>query len=159
MMEWLNRVIAENRVYEWEALLDDWVFLAMGGFLLFELVRLALRKALSWNVIGDTVTNYVTLFAYLGLSFVLLGAFYVGAYYFVYEHLSLMRIPITPWSIALCVVLADLAYYWEHRFTHRSAWAGRPTPSTTARPTSTSPWPTASARWTGSFRCSSTSRW
>ena len=30
-----------------------------------------------------------------------------------------MRIPTTPWSIALCVALADLAYYWEHRFTHR----------------------------------------
>ena len=119
MIEWLNRVIAENRVYEWEVLLDDWVFLAMSGFLLFELVRLAVRKALKWNVIGDTVTNYVTLFAYLGIAFVLLGAFYVGAYYFVYEHLSLLRIPITPWSIALCVVLADLAYYWEHRFTHR----------------------------------------
>ena len=29
--------------------LDDWMFLAMSGFLVFELVRLALKKALSWN--------------------------------------------------------------------------------------------------------------
>ncbi len=49
MMELLNQVIPETRVYEWEVLLDDWMFLAMSGFLVFELVRLALKKALSWN--------------------------------------------------------------------------------------------------------------
>ena len=55
----------------------------------------------------------------------LLGVFYVGAYYYVHENFRLLDIPITPWSIALCVVLADFAYYWEHPFTHRSgiAWA------------------------------------
>ena len=124
-MEFLNYAIPDYRVYEWEVLLDDWVFLAMSGFLLFELARLALKKALSWNVIGDTVANFATLFAFIGISFVLLGAFYVGAYYYVHEHFRLMGIPITPWSMALCVVLADLAYYFEHRFTHRVgiAWA------------------------------------
>ena len=124
-MEFLNDAIPAYRIYEWEVLLGDWVFLAMSAFLLFELARLAVKKALSWNVIGDTVTNFVTLFAFIGIAFVLLGAFYVGTYYAVHEHFRLMDIPITPWSVALCVVLADLAYYWEHRFTHRVgvAWA------------------------------------
>ena len=118
-MEFLTEAIPVDRVYEWEILLDDWIFLAMSAFLLFELARLALKKALNWNVIGDTLANFVTLFGFLGISFVLLGAFYVGAYYTVHEHFRLMDIPVAPWSIALCVVLADLAYYWEHRFTHR----------------------------------------
>ena len=124
-MAFLNDAIPAYRIYEWEVLLGDWVFLAMSAFLLFELARLAVKKALSWNVIGDTVTNFVTLLAFIGIAFVLLGAFYVGAYYAVHEHFRLMDIPITPWSVALCVVLADLAYYWEHRFTHRVgvAWA------------------------------------
>ncbi|MYF12744.1 MAG: sterol desaturase family protein [Gammaproteobacteria bacterium] len=124
-MEFLNQAISEHQIYEWEILLDDWIFLAMSAFLLFELVRLAVDKALTWDVMGDTVTNFVTLFAFIGIAFVLLGAFYVGTYYFIYEYYRLMTIPITPWSVALCVVLADLAYYWEHRFTHRVgvAWA------------------------------------
>ena len=118
-MEFLNAAISENRIYEWEVLLDEWIFLAMSAFLLFELTRLALKKALTRNIIGDTVTNFVTLFAFIGIAYLLLGAFYVGVYYYVYEFFRLMTIPITPWSVALCVVLADLAYYWEHRFTHR----------------------------------------
>ncbi len=76
-MEFLTGAIPETRVYEWEILLDNWVFLAMSGFLLFELVRLALKKALSRNLIGDTVTNFVTLFAFIGIAYVMLGAFYV----------------------------------------------------------------------------------
>ena len=124
-MDFLNQAITETRIYEWEVLLDNWVFLAMSAFLVFELLRLAAKKALGWSVIGDAVTNYVTLVAFIAIAFVLLGAFYVGSYYFVYEYFRLMTIPITPWSIALCIVLADLAYYFEHRFTHRVgvAWA------------------------------------
>ena len=124
-MDFLNQAITEARIYEWEVLLDNWVFLAMSAFLVFELLRLAAKKALRWSVIGDAATNYVTLVAFIAIAFVLLGAFYVGSYYFVYEYFRLMTIPITPWSIALCIVLADLAYYFEHRFTHRVgiAWA------------------------------------
>ena len=119
MLDFVNTVIPDYRVYEWEVLLDDWFFLAASAFLLFELVRYGFRKALSWRLIGDAITNFVTLFAFLGISYGLLAAFYITAYYHAHEHWRLLDIPITPWSIALCVVLADLAYYWEHRFTHR----------------------------------------
>ena len=124
-MPFFSQVIPENRIYEWEVLLGDWLFLAMSALLVYELFRLAWKKALNWNVIGDTATNFVTLFAFFVIAYVLLGVFYVGAYYFVHDNFRLMDIPITPWSIALCVVLADFAYYWEHRFTHRVgiAWA------------------------------------
>ena len=124
-MPFLNQIIPEHRIYEWEVLLGDWLFLAMSALLVYELFRLAWKKALNWNVIGDTATNFVTLFAFFVIAYVLLGVFYVGTYYYFHENFRLMDIPITPWSIALCVVLADFAYYWEHRFTHRVgiAWA------------------------------------
>ena len=118
-MDFLNQVFSENQVFAWETRIADWFFYASILFLLFELVRLLVRKSLNWQVIGDTVTNFVTFFAFFVSNILVLGIFYVGAYYLIYEYLSIARIPITPWSIALCVVAADFAYYWEHRFTHR----------------------------------------
>ncbi|MYH32885.1 MAG: sterol desaturase family protein [Gammaproteobacteria bacterium] len=118
-MDFLNQVFSENQVFAWETRIADWFFFASILFLLFELVRLLVRKSLNWQVIGDTVTNFVTFFAFFISNILVLGIFYVGAYYLIYEYLSIARIPITPWSIALCVVAADFAYYWEHRFTHR----------------------------------------
>ena len=61
----------------------------------------------------------------MAVSFVALAALYLGVYYTVHEYFSLTQIPVTPWSIALCVLLADLAYCFEHRFSHRVgiAWA------------------------------------
>lgn len=118
-MDFLNQVFSENQVFAWETRIADWFFYASILFLLFELVRLLARKSLNWQVIGDTLTNFVTFFAFFISNIVVLGIFYVGAYYLIYEYLSIARIPITPWSIALCVVAADFAYYWEHRFTHR----------------------------------------
>lgn len=55
----------------------------------------------------------------MAVSFVALAALYLGVYYTVHEYFSLTQIPVTPWSIALCVLLADLAYCFEHRFSHR----------------------------------------
>lgn len=118
-MDFLNQAFSENQVFVWETRIADWFFYASILFLLFELVRLLVRKSLNWQVIGDTLTNFVTFFAFFISNIVVLGIFYVGVYYLIYEYLSIARIPITPWSIALCVVAADFAYYWEHRFTHR----------------------------------------
>ena len=118
-MDFLNQVFTGNEVSGWETLIADWFFYFSIVFLLFELARLLVMKSLNWQVIGDTLTNFVTFFAFFLSNIVMLGFFYVGVYYLIYEYLSVARIPITPWTIALCVVAADFAYYWEHRFTHR----------------------------------------
>jgi len=55
----------------------------------------------------------------MAITYGLLGAAYVAVFYHAWTHWSLVQLPITPWSVALCVVLADFAYYCEHRFTHR----------------------------------------
>ncbi|SAY38795.1 hypothetical protein FLM9_763 [Candidatus Synechococcus spongiarum] len=74
---------------------------------------------LGWKVIADAFTNFITLAAYITISFVALAVLYLGVYYTVYQYFSLTQIPVTLWSIAFCVVLADLAYYFEHRFLDR----------------------------------------
>ena len=123
-MEQLTAIFSETQIFEWEESIGNWFFWFSLVFLLFELIRLRIKGKLKWNVITDSVTNFITLAMYLGIVF-LISAFYFGAYYVVYEYFSFTQIPITIWSIALCVVLADFAYYWEHRFTHRVgiAWA------------------------------------
>ena len=118
-MDFLHQVFSENEIFVWETAIGNWFFVGSIAFLLFELARLMARKSLNRQVIGDTITNFVTFLAFYVFNIVLIGVFYVSVYYFLYEYLSLARIPITPWSIVLCVVLADFAYYWEHRFTHR----------------------------------------
>ena len=115
----MNHIISPEQVYGWETALDRWVFYATTAFFLVELVRLAVRRMLGWNVVTDALTNFITFAAYTTISFVALTALYLVVYYTVYEYFSLTQIPVTPWSIALCVVLADLAYYFEHRFLHR----------------------------------------
>ena len=105
----MNHAISPEQVYGWELALDGWVFWATSAFFFVELVRLAVRRMLGWNVIADALTNFLTFAAYITISFVALTALYQGVYYTVHEYFSLTQIPVTPWSIAPCVVLAVLA--------------------------------------------------
>ncbi|MBE1285857.1 MAG: sterol desaturase family protein [Rhodobacteraceae bacterium] len=117
-MEFLSKTYSEWQVYAWEVSLGDWFFALSLAFLAFELARLATKKALSWNLLGDTVANFVTLALFIAMNLAMTGLV-VAAYYYVYENFSLTQLPINGWTILLCVLLADLVYYWEHRFMHR----------------------------------------
>ena len=123
-MDWLFRPITEMAVYDWELYLGDLFFVLSLGFLAFELVRYGLRKTLNWTLAGDTVTNFITMALSLGIGYVLLGALYLSAYAY-FHQFAIFDIGVNWVTVVICVVLADLAYYWEHRFTHRVgiAWA------------------------------------
>ncbi len=123
-MAYLEQTFSEWQLYAWYEQINDWFFLIFLAFLGVELLRLLFKRALTWNILGDTVTNFVTLTAFIGLYYILLGAFYIGIFYVFHEY-RLFDIPITLWSVLLCFLLGDMAYYWEHRFSHRVglAWA------------------------------------
>lgn len=123
-MDFLLRPVTDLELMLWEQSLDYWVFALALGFLGFELVRYLVLKRLNWTLVGDAVTNFITLGFFLVLSYLLLGAFYVSAYFYT-ARLAIFDIDTNWLTIAACVVLADFAYYWEHRFTHRVnvAWA------------------------------------
>lgn len=118
-MEFLTATFSEYTINDWSVLLDNWFYIASLAFLAVEVLRLLIKRGLTWNIVADGIANFITLYAFIGLYYVLLGAFYVSIYYFVFENFRVTTIPISAWSICLCVVLADFAYYWEHRFTHR----------------------------------------
>lgn len=93
-------------------------------FLAFELIRYLLRKQLSAKLLVDTANNFITLALFIGLSYLLLAAFYLSAFSYV-SQFALLDIQINWATTIICVVLADLLYYWEHRLMHRVnlAWA------------------------------------
>ena len=105
------------QIYEWELIIDDWFFVFAMVLLLIELIRLAVRRDLGWNTIGDVVANFATLLLHLVVIAVSAGA-YLGAMYLIYPDYSLTMLPNNGFTIAACILLADLAYYWEHRVAH-----------------------------------------
>ncbi len=123
-MEFLLNPLSEFQITKWEELIDYWFFTFALGFLAFELIRYAVLKKLNWTLLGDTITNYITLGLFLGLSYLLLGTLYLGSYFYV-QQFAVFDLDINWLTVAICILLADLAYYWEHRFTHRVnlAWA------------------------------------
>ena len=101
-----------------EVFIDNWFFVLALGFLVFELIRYWVFRKLSWALIGDTLTNYVTLALFIGITVLVLGAFYVAAFYYVWQF-AIFDIEVNWLTVLICIVLADLVYYWEHRFLHR----------------------------------------
>jgi len=117
-MEFLSRHIDPDFLALWERLIDDWFFLFAICFLAFELIRYGIKQKLSMDLAKDTLTNFVTLAMFIGIIF-LIGAAYIAVFFIVYEYYSLTQLPLNGWTLVLCIVLADIAYYWEHRAMHR----------------------------------------
>lgn len=123
-MEFLTQLLTVNEVSSIEAWLDDWFFVLAFGLFFLECLRYAVKKKFTKNLLGDSITNFITL-----ALFIVIGAFvgtaYVGIFFYVYENFSIAELPLNGWTILCCIVLADLAYYWEHRFLHMNgfAWA------------------------------------
>ena len=123
-MDWLTRPLSELALYGWEEFLGEWILYLSIAFLAVEFLRYLVIKKLNWKLAGDTVANFVTFAMFLAITVLLLGALYVSTYFY-FSRFALFTIDINWATVILCVIAADLAYYWEHRFTHRVgiAWA------------------------------------
>jgi sterol desaturase/sphingolipid hydroxylase (fatty acid hydroxylase superfamily) len=124
MIDFLFTPIAPPSVAAFDDWLNNWVFAGALVFLALELVRYRLKGRLSWDIILDALTNFATLAMFLVSTFVLLGGIYVWSVYGSAEF-AIFDIEVNLATILICIVLADLLYYWEHRFMHRLnfAWA------------------------------------
>lgn len=120
-MEFMNTLYSEAQLYAWEVELGDWFYVLSLVFLGFELLRLAAKKMLSWNLIGDTISNFITQVGFIIIAFAIFGAS-LGLQFYVFENWSIAQLPINGWTIAASIVFADVIYYWEHRFEHRNAF-------------------------------------
>lgn len=117
-----SNTISASTLQAVEQFLSDWFFVFSLAFLGIELIRYAIVKKLNWSLAGDTLTNFATQILFFAVSYLLFFAFYVSALYWVYQF-AWFDIPINGWTLLALIVLADLAYYWEHRFSHRVALA------------------------------------
>ncbi len=124
MFDFLFTPIAPPVVANWDATLNDYFFIGALVFLALEFVRYALMGRLTWRIVGDALTNYVTLGMFILVTIFLLGGLYVMATYDI-QPWALFDIETNLATVLICIVLADLLYYWEHRLMHRLnfAWA------------------------------------
>lgn len=123
-MEWLLRSITASELEAVEVFLTDWMYLITLVFLAIELIRYAVQKRLTWSLAGDTLTNFVTQGLFIVITVLVFVSFYVSALFFAHQFAP-VTIETNVWTLGVCVLLADFAYYWEHRFSHRVAvaWA------------------------------------
>ena len=123
-MEFLITPFSTDDIWWLETFINDWFFVIAIALFVVEMLRYALKKQFSRDLLGDSVANFITLGAF-GLIVALVALTYAGIFFFVYDNYRIADLPLTLWTILSCIVLADLAYYWEHRFLHKNgfAWA------------------------------------
>ena len=117
-MNFWDHIYDSWAIYEWELLAEDWFFVAAMLFFSVEIIRLIVKGEMSWRTAGDVAANFITLAAHLGLVLLVAGA-YMASFYWVYENASLIQLPNNLYTIGLCILACDLAYYWEHRMAHQ----------------------------------------
>lgn len=117
-MEWMDQIISEDALYYFDNFIQDWGMLISVAILFIEMIVIAFKKHFSANLLGDALTNFATLGMFI-LVYLVIAGLYVGGFYWVYENASITQLPINGWVIVACIILADLVYYWEHRFMHR----------------------------------------
>ena len=71
-MEFLTAAISEYEVYDWNMVLDYWMFLVSLAFLGLEAVRLLLKKLMTRKLLGDGITNFVVFYAFIFIYYVAL---------------------------------------------------------------------------------------
>ena len=120
--------------YNWEWPEVEYVFYVLNDLSLFyliipifliELVRYAFKKRLSDGLAADTVANVITFGAFLAIEYFLGLLLVTKLYFWVHLNFSLPHLPINLVTIVFAILLADFAYYWDHRMMHRigMGWA------------------------------------
>lgn len=96
----------------------DQVFLLIGAaILLIELAEMLFKGELRTKTIAEMLASASTQIPYVAVQTLIL----TGAYslYWVIAYALPWSIPVTWWSVLLVVLIADVAYYWEHRIAHQ----------------------------------------
>jgi sterol desaturase/sphingolipid hydroxylase (fatty acid hydroxylase superfamily) len=123
-MDFLTEIFSPDEIWGLEVWINDWFFVLAIGFFIVECLRYAVKKEFTKNFLGDSIANFVTLGLFI-IILAIVGAAYAGVFLYVYDNFRITDLPLTGWTIVCCIVLADLAYYWEHRFLHMNGfgWA------------------------------------
>ena len=95
----------------------DEVFFMIGiAILLIEIGEMLFKGEFKAKTFWEMVASASTQIPFILVNtFILTGAY--GVYYIIAE-VTPWSIPVTWWSLALVLLLADITYYWEHRIAH-----------------------------------------
>ena len=118
-MDLLNTLFSDETIYYFENFIQDWGMLIAIGILLLEMVVIAFKKKFTLNLLADSITNFVTFAMFFAIGYLAVAVAYLAVFYWVYLNFSFTQLPTTGWTVVACIILADIIYYWEHRFMHR----------------------------------------
>lgn len=120
MIEFLSKQLDWINVNYWFYVFNDlsllYIILPFFGL---ELIRYAWLKRLSKNLILDSIANIITFGAFFLIEIILGILAITKVYYWLYNNASLPHLELNWATIISCILLADFAYYWEHRTMHR----------------------------------------
>ncbi|MEM6481801.1 MAG: sterol desaturase family protein, partial [Pseudomonadota bacterium] len=96
----------------------DQVFMfVFAAILLIEIAEMLFKGEMSGKKTWEMLASASTQIPYVAVQSLILTSAY-GLYWIISSALP-WSIPITWWSIVLVVLIADIAYYWEHRIAHQ----------------------------------------
>ena len=120
MIDAFTRALNWDTVLGWFHVLNDLSLVyVIVPFFFVELIRYTFLKRLSFDVIGDSVANVITFVCFVAIEYALGILFVTKLYFWIYANLSLPHLSLNWVTIVTCVLLVDLAYYWDHRMMHR----------------------------------------
>ncbi|MGI9436278.1 MAG: sterol desaturase family protein [Geminicoccaceae bacterium] len=97
--------------------IDEAFFLIGAAILAIELIEGWVKGKLRWRTFADMLASVSTQLPFILVEIVILTAAY-GLYVLVAEAFITWSLPMTVWTAALAVLVADFIYYWEHRLAH-----------------------------------------
>ena len=106
--------------------LYEWSLLVGIVFITIEIAVVMLRRRANRRLwFMDSLASLSTQIPFYVIEIFTVVAM-IGAYFFIWDKVSLWHLPVNWWTILLGVLAADFAYYWEHRTSHevRLLWTG-----------------------------------
>ncbi|MEL7121298.1 MAG: sterol desaturase family protein [Bacteroidota bacterium] len=120
MTDWLTKNLNWEEVSYWFYVFNDLSILyVIIPFFVVELIRYAFLNRLSKEVVFDSIANVITVFAFTFIEYILGLLFLTKVYFWIHYNVSLPHLLLNWATIITCILLADFAYYWEHRMMHR----------------------------------------
>ncbi|WP_299620897.1 sterol desaturase family protein [uncultured Tenacibaculum sp.] len=120
MIEYLSEKLDWIDVNYWFYIFNDLslIYIIL-PFFIIELIRYAWQKRLNKELIFDSIANIITFGAFFLIEIILGLLAITKVYYWLYNNFSLPHLELNWITIISCILLADFAYYWEHRTMHR----------------------------------------
>ncbi len=126
MIDFLTKELSWIDVQYWFEIFNNWsVPFVIIPFFIFELIRYTVFKRMNMNLIKDSVANVITFVTFVFIEYILGILALTKLFFWVHANISLPHLPLNGITIICCILLADFAYYWEHRMLHRMGigWA------------------------------------